>query len=313
MAEKIGIIYYCEGAGHSMRMLAVAQALESHGFTTAMTGGGPGERFLQMQGRSTFSPANIQPGNQLHHRSAPSAIVNLASGMMERVRDLRKWLRHQNPDIVLTDGSAGPIAAVLEQKPYYFVNHWHWSLPRHPLEKITTVGVNRLVTMTSRTFYCPMIWEGRFPKGATPVGPLAPAGDDSDPDVDILVVPTALGSMPEDVTASLERSSHTLTTVGDEDWDPQPSLQPYIEAANVVVCAGYSTIMEAAVAGTPVVIAPFTSEQRGVAELLHSYTGFTRYSGDILEDINNLQPPAPRDNGASEIASGISQDLRTEE
>lgn len=106
--------------------------------------------------------------------------------------------------------------------------------------------------------------------------------------------------------------------MGGDDWEPVPSLQPYVAAAEVVLCAGYSTIMEAAVAGRPCVVYPVTDEQRGVARVLErtAVPGFRVESSDerVRDAIANPPPaPEPLDNGAPAVARAVLADLERRE
>jgi len=67
------------------------------------------------------------------------------------------------------------------------------------------------------------------------------------------------------ITDWLRADGHTVTVIGDHDWGPVPSLLSVLRRADAVICSGYSTIMEAAVAGTQYVVVPATNEQRYIA------------------------------------------------
>ncbi len=82
---------------------------------------------------------------------------------------------------------------------------------------------------------------------------------------DIVVVHSHYSSLQQ-VTTHLRRQGYDVVNVAEDDWEAVPSLLPYIRGADCVVCSGYSTIMDAAVAGTPCVIHPATDEQAAVAD-----------------------------------------------
>ena len=308
MPNEIGIIYYCEGAGHAMRTLAVAQQLEKRGLEVKMTGGGPGEKFLELNGRSDFSPTVIKPGTRMHSEGLISALTHLPGNLVQRARDINSWLKENDPDIVLADGPLAAFVASLTRRRFYFLNHWDWKLPESRVEKLNTFFVNSILSFRAEKIFSPAIWEDISDR-AIRVGPLAPEGGEKNPELDILVVPTDLGDVTEKIVEELESEGYNTVKVGSEDWTHQPSLQPYLKEADYVVCSGYSTIMEASVAGTPVIIVPYTSEQRGIAKSLDGKQGFRKFSGDILQDLEQVGPVRQYENGAIHIAEEIAENL----
>lgn len=308
MSTEIGIIYYCEGAGHAMRTLAIAQQLEKRDIDVKMTGGGPGEKFLKLNDRSDFSPTVIKPGTRMHNEGLISALTHLPVNLVQRARDINSWLKENDPDVVLADGPLAAFVASLTGREFYFLNHWDWKLPESRVEKLNTFFVNSLLSFRAEKIFSPAIWEGISDR-AVRVGPLAPEGGEKKPELDILVVPTDLGDVTENIVGELEREGHSVVKVGSDDWEPQPSLQPYLEEADYVVCSGYSTVMEASVAGTPVIIVPYTSEQRGIAESLDRKQGFREYSGDIIQDLEQVKSARQYENGAVQIAEEIAENL----
>lgn len=106
-------------------------------------------------------------------------------------------------------------------------------------------------------------------------------------------------------------AGHDVTNVGDESWDPVPSLLPVLNRAEAVVCAGYSTVMEAAVAGTPCVVWPVTNEQDGVARRLTGVEGFAVVEGPeaVPAAISDCSAPEYA-NGVAAVTERILEDLR---
>jgi UDP:flavonoid glycosyltransferase YjiC (YdhE family) len=308
--EKIGVIHYGgDGAGHAMRMLAVAQKAEEKGFDVEITGGGPGRKFLRMNGRSEFSPRNIHFVKDLHEENFAVAMKNMPLSAYGRIKDLRSWIRDSEIDVLVVDDSLAAIAAILERKKFYFLSHWTWQLPGTVTEKASTFIFHRTVLGFCEDFFCPAMWKEK-PPGATRVGPLAPEGETREiEDFDVLVVPSAVQDVTGEIVEELEENGYSVRKVGSENWEPKPSLQPYIKKADLIVCSGYSTVMEASVAGTPCVILPTTSEQRGVMDRLEEYEGFRRFSGDIIEDLEKISKPEKYENGAEEIAEKLFEDL----
>lgn len=307
MVEKAAVMYHCEGSGHAMKMLAIAQQLEEQEIEVEITGGGKGEKFIELNGRDTFSPATIHYTSKYYDEGLLSSLNHLARDAPERIRDLRGWLVKQEPDFVVTDDPLVPFICMYDGIEYYVVSHWSWRMPKNRIEKAVTWAVNRISTLGASEFFYPSVWKGLKPDKAISVGPIAPNGEKRDIDLDILVVPTMMKDRTDEFIDDLR--DYKLEVVGSESWEPQPSLQPYIEEATVVICGGYSTIMEASVAGTPCVIVPHTSEQRDIADILEEYEGYKRYSGNILEDVSQVGDLKPHKNGAEEIARYIVEEI----
>lgn len=305
---QAGIIYHCEGAGHAMRMLAIAERLKDKDIDVIMTGGGPGEKFLEMRGLSDYTPTVTDMRGKFTDNTF-KALFYMLSEPIDRLKDLRCWIREEDPEVIVTDDVLGLIAAFLEGKKFYTVTHVSKDVPESTLEGWLTWAVNKLTARKNEEmFYC-TVWDGMKPDGAKQVGPLAPKGNEKQEiDFDILFVPTKAYEMQEDILEDLE--DYDVKVVGSENWKTQPSLQPYISEADAIICAGYSTMMEASVAGTPCIMLPQTSEQKGVADILENYDGFARYSGEIEKDLSDLNHPEPKENGAQEIASVLARDLR---
>lgn len=308
MGVEIGIIHYCEGAGHAMRMLAIAEELEERGFSTKITGGGPGEKFVELNRGSNYSPAEIDIYELFNEKGVLWALAKLPSEFLDRLSDLRKWIRKEDPEVLLTDGPIGPIAAILERKKLYTLQHTDFHTPESLTDKLFTYVYTRFLSIPSSRIFYPAIWDEATPAWAEEVEPIAPKGEEMDLDFDILVVPTRITDETRTMVDSLEKD-YRVKLVGSEDWEIQPSLQPFIEEADAVVCSGHTTIMEASVAGTPCVMVPHTSEQIGVAKRLDGYKGFKKFSGDINSDLKTLEKLEPRENGAKTVADILYRDL----
>jgi hypothetical protein len=152
------------------------------------------------------------------------------------------------------------------------------------------------------------------PGRATRIPPVALDGDPPVRDgADIVVVPSHYSSLDR-VATHLRRQGYDVLNVADDDWEAVPSLLPYIRGADCVVCSGYSTIMDAAVAGTPCIIHPATDEQDAVADRIQRFdvTGFTVAPEpiDVLDAV--VRPPSPPEfrNGADFIARRVLADVR---
>ena len=309
---EIAVAHHCEGAGHASRMLAVAEAVRRAGHAVTMAGGGPGTPFLEANGYDPYEPPTVdfvadyqRDGGLLAaaRRSGPATV--------RRVAGYRRWLDREDPALVVTDGIGAAAAATVDGRPYVYVSHDPAALYAAPVERAGAWTRNRLTRATAERFFCPTVWPGEptIP-GTEVVPPIAPAREDgTDADVDVLVVPSAYGVASGRLTDALEEHGRAVTVVGGEDWTVQPSLQPYVADAALVVCSGYSTVMEAAVAGTPCVVVPTTSEQRGVADAVARQEGFhvARSVEDVLAVHEAPGTPRQRENGADRVAEAVSR------
>lgn len=307
---KIAVAHYPEGAGHATRMLAVGRELEAAGHDIVIGGGGPGARFVELNGYDEFRPATVDYVDSYQNRSLRAATANVPRSV-ERVQDYRAWLRHEDPDIMVTDDMFASLAAAMTGTPYYKVDHNAGFLYEDRLERAGADWWNRFFLQTAEKFLYPAVWESAayIPRGAERVPPLALEGNGAaDDDIDVLMVPTAHSDDYTRLTQELRDRGRDVTVVGGADWEDVESLQPFIEAASLVVCSGYSTVMEAAVAGTPCLIAPRTSEQRGVARIIaeEGVDGFRTV--DDADDLDVDGTPTPMDNGCRTVAETIMAD-----
>ena len=83
------------------------------------------------------------------------------------------------------------------------------------------------------------------------------------------------------------------------------------QAPDAVVCSGYSTVMEAAVAGTQCVVVPATNEQRGIASRLEPVAGFAvaETPADVTRAVDEVGTPPSFANGVAAIAERVVDDL----
>jgi UDP:flavonoid glycosyltransferase YjiC (YdhE family) len=309
MSVDVGIIHYCEGGGHAMRMLAIAEELEKEGVSTEIIGGGPGEKFVKLNREVKFSPKEVDVYQEFTESGVISALSKIPRNVFKRLSDLRKWIREEDPEIVLADGPVGYIAAFLEGKKLYAFQHLNWRVPDSNLEKIVTYLSSRLIHLKAQKIFFPVIGDKKTPSWAEKIGPVAPDWGGRKEDLDVLVVPTKISEDAGFEGFAEELSDYKVKVVGSDNWETEPSLQPYIRGADVVISGGHTTLMEASVAGTSCIMVPYSSEQKGIANLLDKTKGFRKYSGDIVKDVESVEEPKPRQNGAEEAAVQIKEDL----
>lgn len=334
MNQTVAVAHYPEGAGHATRMLAVARALEARGATVTLAGGGPGARFVECNGYEQFEPASVDFIGDYQGGSLGRVLTHSLPNSARRVCDYVRWLHRERPDALLTDDMFAAMAAEFVDLPLFVCTHNASSYYDAVIEQGFTWLLNRHQLRTSEAFLYPSIWppDTGDPPGATRVPPIAldvpvdeptrtptagrrraADGSGREPNSEVLLVPSAYSRGFDELAKRLRTAGHDVTLVGDADWECVPALLPYVRAADRVVCSGYSTIMEAAVAGTPCVIYPFTDEQHGVSRVVER-TGLEGFQ--VEHSISHVvravgQPLAcpSYENGAGRTAEYVLEDL----
>ncbi|MDH5019502.1 glycosyltransferase [Halobacterium rubrum] len=276
MDATVAVVHYPEGAGHATRMLAVARELEARGATVELAGGGPGEQFVELLGYEEYVPTVVDfiGDYQGDGGSLLDVVTGSVPDAVRRVRDVARWLRRVDADCVITDDMFASVAAVLARVRQYVCTHNTPGYYDDLAERVGAKLLTRQQVAASRSFFYPAVWPALTgdPRGVERVPPLAldvPLEGDV-PDVDVLVSPSTYSDDLDEVASRLREHGRDVTVVGGDGWTTVRSMLPVLREANAVVCPGYSTVMEAAVAGTPCVVYPFTSEQRGVARFVEA-------------------------------------------
>ena len=324
MAPYIVVAHYPEGAGHATRMMAVARALEDRGATVDLVGGGPGQQFYEVNG---FEPRGFTRTDYVRDfQEAPGSMRGLLRVLTEslpdsgrRLREFTGWLRSTDPDGVVTDDVFVAAAASLNGIPLYVLTHNASGLYRDFVVRSTTRMLTIGQRLAARRFFYPTVWSphGSDPPQVSRVPPIAldaPAGtrDAGPADPGIVLVPSTYSTAFARIAARLRDAGYEVANVGNPNWEAVPALLPVLRRADAVVCAGYSTVMEASVAGTPCILYPTTNEQRGIARRLESVRGFTVVDEpDGVQGALNDPPDAPEYiNGVSTVAERVLDDLR---
>lgn len=232
----------------------------------------------------------------------------------KRVRDYVGWLRSTKPDAIVTDDMFAAMAAPLANTPLYVLTHNASSYYDAVIEQTFTWLLNRYQLGAAGAFLYPAVWppDPGDPPGVTRVPPVAlePAEDESPPeDVGVLLVPSTYSTGFDELAGALRAEGRSVTLVGDAEWSCVSAMLPYVRGADVVVCSGYSTVMEAAVGGTPCVVWPFTDEQHGFTRVIER-TGVAGFQVEhsiphVLRAVRH-PPEAPRyENGAAHVAAFV--------
>ncbi|MFC3477188.1 glycosyltransferase [Halobacterium litoreum] len=318
MNRTVAVVHYPEGAGHATRMLAIARELEERGATVELAGGGPGERFVELLGYEEYVPTVVDfIGDYQGDGSLADVVTGSIPDSVRRIRDVRRWLKAVDADCVVTDDMFASMAATLARVPQFVCTHNTPGYYDEFAERAGAAVLTKQQVLASEAFYYPAVWPAQDgdPKGVERVPPLALDAPVEDvPEVDVLISPSTYSTALDEVADRLEERGRDVTVVGGEGWETVASMLPVLREANAVVCPGYSTVMEAAVAGTPCVVYPFTSEQRGVARFVErgGEPGFAvaETPSEAVDAVAN--PPADPDfeNGAPVVAERVVERLR---
>jgi UDP:flavonoid glycosyltransferase YjiC (YdhE family) len=319
---RIAVAHYPEGAGHATRMAAVANELRDRGASVEFAGGGPGTDFARMHGYDPCQPTVVDYiGDYQDGGSLLDVLRNSVPDTVRRIRDFVGWIRRVDPDAVVTDDMFAGIAAGVTGTPLFVTTHNAAALYEGSVERFFTRLWTRYQCAASRVFLLPAVWpplaDGpgcvvRIPPIALEAGDETAREESGPADPGVVVVPSHYSGGDADLADRIAED-HDVTRVGGDDWEPVPAMVPVLRRAEAVVCAGYSTIMEAAVAGTPCVVYPHTDEQRGVGRVLsrNAVEGFHVVDSpdSVVSILDDPAPPEPRDNGAPVAARAILERL----
>jgi len=312
---SIAVAHYPEGAGHATRMLAIADALEETGASVSFAGGGAGARFVALNGYDAFEPTAVDYIDTYQGGSLRRVLAESVPATAARVAEFSTWLRETNPDALVTDDMFAAMAAHRTETPLYVLKHDVPALYDDRIERAGARFHTGFQLTAAREFFYPAVWPAseRDPAGVTHTPPVALEGEVAERgDHDVVVVPSHYSELGR-IADALDRAGYDVIDVGGDEWETVPSLLPYLRAADVVVCSGYSTVMDAAVAGTPCVVHPATDEQDAVADWINRFDvdGFAVAPEpmDVLEAVADPPDASAYENGASTIADRVLADL----
>jgi len=323
VTPHVAVAHYPEGAGHATRMMAIARGLEERDATVSLAGGGAGRRFYEPNGYTVTEMPDVDYVRDFQGAGGPvwglvRVLKNSLPGSATRVRKLIGWLRAEDPDAVVTDDMFAALAATWAKVPLYVLTHNGSGLYRDPIVRLTTRGLTFGQRLVAKRFFYPTVWppDGNDPPDVSRVPPVAlrqanDMGDHGPEDPGVVLVPSTYSTGFDALADRLRDAGYTTTYVGRSDWTPVPAMLPILRRAEAVVCAGYSTIMEAAVAGTPCVVWPATNEQIGVANRLRDLEGFAivEYSDDVLDALRSPMGSPEHTNGDRVVVQRILGDL----
>ncbi|WP_424017164.1 hypothetical protein ACOZ4N_14955 [Halorientalis pallida] len=310
----VALAHAPEGAGNATRMLAVAAELDAAGVDVALAGGGPGTDFLRTNGFTVFEPTSVEFIGPRRNGAVLRALAGAVSPAVRRLRDFHAWLGECDPAVLLADDPFAVAAARARGVPFFRLDHSTVACYDALVERAAFRLFNGYSLRTGEGFFHTRLWDASLPPRAAnlrPVDPLAYQPDDPEPvePFDVLVVPSTFSTGSARVADRLRAAGHDVVLVGGPGWETVPAMTPYAAAADLVVCAGFSAIAEAAVAGTPAVVRPFIDCQRGIAERIDRYgvrgVATAHSTDEVLAHVADPPPDPEFDNGAEQVAADL--------
>jgi len=309
--EKVAFVYWCDGAGHAARSIPVLKELESRGIDVSVAGGGPGKKFVQMNGFEHPDLEHVAVKGDGVFSFLKHTIFDLIPSSVKRFKQVHGWLKDEDPDKVVTDDIFTAISCSIQGIEFYRIDHLTPGL-FGPVWGILLKIYNSASLVFADQIIVTSLWkEAEDPKGITRVGPLAQEGesDDEIEEYDVLINPGTHGENFDKIKNQLEDKGLDVRQVGDDNWKTKPAMTPYTEKADVVICTGFSSIADTVVAGTPCIIYPFLPFQKALADRVEdeNLKGLAKANSvdEVVEEAENFcngSREAPDyDNGASEF------------
>jgi hypothetical protein len=319
MSDKTGIIYWCFGAGHSSRIIPLAKEFRSRDIDISVAGGGAGKRFVEMNGFEQPGLSEIRVDTDSYIGMAKDMVFDALPSTIRRVTDINSWIKEEEVDKLVTDDPIAVFVAVRHGIETYRVEHlepdildFGWGTSLKTWNHIySAIGGQRIVMSC--------LWSDEEPQGNITeyVDPLAQEGDEEKvEDYNVLFSPGTFGEEFDKVREILESKGYSVRTVGDEEWETKKTMSPYTEAADCVVCAGFSSIADAVVPGTPTVVFPFIPGQEAIAgkidekEIPGIGTAYTAEEAaeEAEKAINGEYKKPEFENGAEKFADIVLED-----
>jgi hypothetical protein len=316
---KVAIAHFCEGAGHASRLLGIASCLESYsGVDIEIAGGGPGAKFVEMNGFKEYEPTEIDfIGKREEVNDLWAAALNF-SNAVSRANDFRKWLKEVDPDVVLTDDPYAFFVSSIRGDKVYRLDHMRSGMFERRLDNFNQFLMERISQLLGeKTFITSLSSEIALDPGQCIVEPTMYRPEDYEEaeDFEILIIPGTFSRGFDRLKEELEERDFNVKMVGDEEWEMVPSMYPYAEAADYVVCTGFSSIAESVVAGTHCIVDPFIEGQEAIANQIEDedIQGITvcRETDEIIEEIEDGKKETPMyENGSEQVAEKLVKDFR---
>lgn len=318
MTDKVAFVYWCDGAGHAARAIPVAKEIEAKGNELAIAGGGPGARFVDLNGFDQPGLTHVAVKGDGPISFLKHTFGSLIPNIFSRTSEIGSWMKEEDPDVVVTDDLFAMLVAIKQGREFHRIDHLtpglfdlRWRVPSKIYNKLSLVFGEQIIVTS--------LWkEEEDPPGYTRVGPLAQEGesDDGIEEYDVLINPGTHGENFEEIKENLKEKGLNVRQVGDEKWETKPAMTPYTEKADVVICTGFSSIADTVVAGTPCIIYPFLPFQKAIANKVEeeNLKGLEKATSvdevvEKAEYYSNGEGENPEyENGASEFVDTLLED-----
>lgn len=317
---RVAIAHFSEGAGHASRMLGIASCLEKYDQVSVdIAGGGPGAKFVEMNGFEEFRPTDIDFIDKREKTNSTWAAVTNTVNAASRANDFRKWLKEVDPDVVLTDDPYAFLISSLRGDKVYRLDHMRTGMFSRKFDSFNQFVLEKISSLTcEKTFITSLISDIDLNSDQCLVEPTMyrPEKFEEVKDFDVLIIPGTYSSGFSELKEELVERGFEVVMVGDEDWEMVSSMYPYVEAADHVVCTGFSSIAESAVAGTHCIVDPFIEGQEAIAGQIEEegIQGLTvcRKIDEIIEVVEEGDAGTPSfENGSEQVAEYIVEDFRS--
>ena len=289
--SKILIGCHGGGAGHATRSIAIARRIREASPKTEIffTCSGAGVKFIRMNGfRCLETP---QPAARMLDRAmgVDYSYKRIPFDAMAYFRKTFRLIRSFRPDIVVSDMDfAATVISKMLGIPNFLISHLveRFFYPEVGILNYPKMVGLRVLYRCSYRIFVPDVLGLPIPEGLTDksirIGYLACISKRSrEPrntaEQRILFVPsdmnramgdqilTELCKVPRARVLSRHRPSVDLENV--EFVDPVPELSEHIAESDLIVCSGYTTVMEAVAANRPCVLVPGNFEQSFIGSL----------------------------------------------
>lgn len=253
------------GVGHATRSLAIANYLKNKDVEIKFGGFGPGLELIKMNGFEVYElpQPDFFPVDQIR-------IKKIVMPYLRNIKDYFRPFKEFRPDVHLCDMEL--VSLVIGKK--YAKYNYLLSHEFHPFDfKLGFKGLLRDFVIKYKSLFADITfhtWIENIPlnKREILVGPLAyeePAKKLKGKNK-ILYIPTGTGKKDINLSYLRKKIDGTIYSRGQAAKDIHkiekvPNLFPYIKGVDLVICSGYSSIMECIIAGTPCIVLPNSAEQ----------------------------------------------------
>ena len=304
---KYLFMYVSGGAGHVGRSITIANYLKDmdKGAEIIFAGGRVGKGIVEENG---FMFIELETPEYFEDNRPTSDIGKLFRIYVKNLGEYRRTMLSVNPDVVVVDTE--PLFAFLSRFLGFrtvFISHELqplWVEDISPFSKKLRDFILRCTNRVSDAIIFPNIMgmdiDDKISRKTKSVGPLAYMNFEKfrlEGEKKVLIVPSFTGSAPPELLEMLKKRDFAvyIRAKGNSYKNIRflkktRNLLSYIDAVDVLICSGYSTIMEGAALGKPMIIYPKTEEQRIVGRMCEE-NGIALYAespDEVMDALNRI-------------------------